>query len=74
MLVGGALFGLVFAPRIAMMLAKLPLPPVPAPGTSLDPTEEDPDDARSLPSFATVEQRAEHARRYLTGWSRGGLC
>lgn len=71
MLVGGALFGLVFAPRIAMMLAKLPLPPVPAPGTSLDPTEEDPDDARSLPSFATVERRAEHARRYLTGLVAG---
>lgn len=71
MLVGGALAGLVFAPRLAMMLAKLPLPPVPAPGTSLDPTEDDPDDARTMPSFATVELRAEHARRHLTGLVAG---
>ncbi|WP_420910831.1 type VII secretion integral membrane protein EccD [Rhodococcus sp. OK519] len=71
MLIGGALVGLVFAPRLAMMLAKLPLPPVPAPGTSIDPTEDDPDDTRSTPSFAAVALRADHARRYLTGLVAG---
>lgn len=71
MLAGCALVGLAFAPRIAMMLAKLPLPPVPAPGTSIDPTEDDPDDARRMPSFASVAVRADRARRYLTGLVAG---
>ncbi|QBJ95514.1 type VII secretion integral membrane protein EccD [Rhodococcus sp. ABRD24] len=67
LLTGAALTGLVFAPRSAMLLAKLPLPPVPAPGTSVDPAEDDPDDSRQSPSFATIEARADRARRYLTG-------
>ncbi|MGF7119658.1 type VII secretion integral membrane protein EccD [Rhodococcus sp. BE178] len=67
MLVGAALIGLVFAARVAMLLAKLPLPPVPAPGTSVDPAEDDPDDARKVPSFESVATRADRARRYLTG-------
>lgn len=67
LLVGSALMGLASAPRLAIAIAKLPLPPVPAPGTSLDPAEDDPDDSRSVPSFDSVAERADRARRYLTG-------
>ncbi|GAB2626718.1 type VII secretion integral membrane protein EccD [Prescottella soli] len=67
LLAGAALTGLVVAPRMAMLLAKLPLPPVPAPGTSVDPAEDDPDDTRSVPSFESVAARADRARRFLTG-------
>jgi len=66
-LAGAALIGLVGAPRVAMLLAKLPLPPVPAPGTSVDPAEDDPDDTRSVPSYESVAGRADRARRFLTG-------
>ncbi len=55
------------APRVAMMLARLPLPPVPAPGTSLDPVVADPDDANPAPTFEELEAGAALARRYLTG-------
>ncbi|WP_067704244.1 type VII secretion integral membrane protein EccD [Nocardia jejuensis] len=61
------LAGLSFAPRLSMVLAKLPLPPVPAPGTPIDPTEDDPDDHRALPSLAALRARSEHARTYLAG-------
>ncbi|RVW05779.1 type VII secretion integral membrane protein EccD [Rhodococcus xishaensis] len=67
LLAAAALIGLASAPRIAMLLARLPLPPVPAPGTSVDPAEDDPDDARSVPSFESVEARTDRARRFLTG-------
>ncbi|EOM74651.1 type VII secretion integral membrane protein EccD [Rhodococcus rhodnii] len=65
--VGVALLLLGAAPRLAILLAKLPLPPVPAPGTSVDPAEDDPDDARTMPTFDVLAQRAAQARRYLTG-------
>ncbi|WP_254699003.1 type VII secretion integral membrane protein EccD [Rhodococcus sp. SGAir0479] len=67
LLAGAALVGLACAPRVAIMLAKLPLPPVPAPGTPVDPAEDDPDDSRRLPSFESVAARADRARRLLTG-------
>lgn len=53
------------APRLATVLARLPVPPVPAPGTSLDPTAPDPE--TPLPSFDELDVRATRARAYLTG-------
>ncbi|APE10077.1 type VII secretion integral membrane protein EccD [Rhodococcus sp. 2G] len=54
------------APRLAAMLAKLPIPPVPAPGAPLEP--ETPDRSVSgLPSQAELEHRANRARSALTG-------
>lgn len=65
--VAAALTGLTFSARVAILLAKLPLPPVPAPGTSVDPSEDDPDDEVTMPSFDALAQRAARARKYLTG-------
>lgn len=62
-----ALLLLTFAPRLAMMLAALPLPPVPAPGTSLDPVLPDPDDRNPMPSLDVLEAKATRARSHLTG-------
>ncbi|WP_281032840.1 type VII secretion integral membrane protein EccD [Nocardia brevicatena] len=59
--------GLSLAPRASMLLAKLPLPPVPAPGTPIDPTEDDPDDHRALPTMDALRAKAERARMYLSG-------
>ncbi|MEE2034234.1 type VII secretion integral membrane protein EccD [Rhodococcus chondri] len=56
------------APRVATALAGVPLPPVPAPGTSLDPVVSDPDDESPLPSFEELEAQAARARSYLTGF------
>lgn len=67
LLTGAALAGLAAAPRVAMLLAKLPLPPVPAPGTSVDPAEDDPDDTRRVPSLEALAAGADRARRFLTG-------
>ncbi|WP_442942868.1 type VII secretion integral membrane protein EccD [Nocardia sp. NBC_01503] len=61
------LAGLSLAPRLSMLLAKLPLPPVPAPGTPIDPTEDDPDDHRALPSLDALRTKSERAREYLAG-------
>ncbi|WP_070377863.1 type VII secretion integral membrane protein EccD [Rhodococcus sp. WMMA185] len=62
-----ALIGLALSARVSILLAKLPLPPVPAPGTSVDPSEDDPDDEVTMPSFDSLAQRAARARKYLTG-------
>ncbi|MBF6337358.1 type VII secretion integral membrane protein EccD [Nocardia abscessus] len=61
------LAGLSLAPRISMLLAKLPLPPVPSPGTPIDPTEDDPDDHRALPTMEVLRVKSERARMYLAG-------
>ncbi len=61
------LLGLSLSPRVSMLLAKLPLPPVPSPGTPIDPTEDDPDDHRALPTLDALRAKSEHARRYLAG-------
>lgn len=66
-LAGASLAALVFAPRVAMLFAKLPLPAVPAPGTSLDPLDDDPSDHRAMPTFAELSAKSERARKYLTG-------
>lgn len=68
---GGAaalgLAGLSLAPRLSMLLAELPLPPVPAPGTPIDPTEDDPDDHRALPTMEVLCAKSARARDYLAG-------
>ncbi len=61
------LLGLSLSPRVSMLLAKLPLPPVPSPGTPIDPTEDDPDDHRALPTLEVLHAKSEHARKYLAG-------
>ncbi|AXK86379.1 type VII secretion integral membrane protein EccD [Nocardia farcinica] len=61
------LAGLSLAPRLSMLLAKLPLPPVPSPGTPIDPTEDDPDDHRALPTMEALRVKSERARMYLAG-------
>lgn len=61
------LLGLSLAPRVSMLLAKLPLPPVPSPGTPIDPTEDDPDDHRALPTLDVLRAKSDHARQYLAG-------
>ncbi|MFE6862731.1 type VII secretion integral membrane protein EccD [Nocardia sp. NPDC057668] len=61
------LIGLALAPRLSIALAGLPLPPVPAPGTPIDPTEDDPDDHRALPSLGALRAKSERAREYLAG-------
>ncbi len=62
-----ALGALSLAPRVSMLLSKLPLPPVPSPGTPIDPTEEDPDDQRALPTMEALRAKSERARMYLAG-------
>ncbi|NLE79273.1 MAG: type VII secretion integral membrane protein EccD [Rhodococcus sp.] len=62
-----ALIGLAFSARISMLMAKLPLPPVPAPGTSVDPSEDDPDDQVARLSYNELLDRSTRARQYLTG-------
>ncbi len=61
-----ALILLAAAPRCAMLLARLPLPPVPSPGAPLD-EESDLPTVEPLPSFVGLEAKAERARRHLTG-------
>ncbi|MGN2641580.1 type VII secretion integral membrane protein EccD [Nocardia takedensis] len=61
------LAGLSLSPRMSMLLAKLPLPPVPSPGTPIDPTEDDPDDHRALPTMEALRVKSERARMYLAG-------
>ncbi|MEU5842964.1 type VII secretion integral membrane protein EccD [Rhodococcus sp. NPDC047139] len=55
------------APRLAGMLARLPIPPVPAPGAPLEPESTDDGATPALPSPAELEHRAEQARSFLTG-------
>ncbi|NLG56668.1 MAG: type VII secretion integral membrane protein EccD [Rhodococcus sp.] len=65
--VAAALILLSQSARISILLGKLPLPPVPAPGTSVDPAEDDPDDRRTMPPFEVLARRSTRARSYLTG-------
>lgn len=57
-----ALAGLAVAPRISMMQARLPLPPVPTAGAPLDENDEE-----DQPSAADLAHLARRARSYLTG-------
>lgn len=65
--VAAALLLATFAPRVAMLAARLPLPQVPSPGTTLDPVAPDPDVTNPPPSFAELEAKATRARAHLTG-------
>ena len=62
-----ALLLVASAPRLAAVLGRLPVPPVPVPGTSLDPVSPDPEAAAPLPSFGELEARIGRARAHLTG-------
>lgn len=62
-----ALGALALAPRLSMLLAKLPLPQVPTAGTSVDPAEADPSDNQAMPSFDELNAKAGRARQYLAG-------
>lgn len=62
-----ALAGLAIAPRLSILLATLPLPPVPSPGTPLDPDEPDSDVGGVPAAFEGLQTRARRAHRYLTG-------
>lgn len=61
-----ALITLAYSARLSMILARLPLPPVPVPANPLD-------EARDLvaeptmPNFDELSRRTGRARRYLTG-------
>ena len=57
-----ALAALATAPRLSMMQARLPLPPVPTAGASLDEVADE-----ELPTVAELESASGRARSYLTG-------
>ncbi|MBA4022122.1 MAG: type VII secretion integral membrane protein EccD [Gordonia sp.] len=71
-----AILAISFASRITILLARLPLPPVPTAGAAIDPADSAPRPAiegigaigaMALPSAAALEQRTRTAGRYLTG-------
>ncbi|MFC4604683.1 type VII secretion integral membrane protein EccD [Rhodococcus kronopolitis] len=63
-----ALAGLAAAPRLSILLATLPLPPVPSPGAPLESAEfADPAPGGVPAAFVDLEVRTRRARRYLTG-------
>ncbi|MBD0324432.1 MAG: type VII secretion integral membrane protein EccD [Aldersonia sp.] len=65
-LAGAALAVVAATPRMAMMMAKLPLPGVPSPGAEVDTDSDD----QTL-SFAALSVRAANARRFMTGLVAG---
>ncbi len=71
-----ALSAIALAPRLTIMLAKLPLPPVPTAGDAGDLVDHEPSPtiegigavgAMTLPDAGTLERRAALAGDYLTG-------
>lgn len=71
-----AVLAISMAPRITILLARLPLPPVPTAGAAIDPADSAPRPtiegigavgAMALPSAAALELRTKTAGRYLTG-------
>ncbi len=57
-----ALAALAAAPRLSMMQARLPLPPVPTAGASLDESADD-----EIPTIDELDSLSGRARSYLTG-------
>lgn len=57
-----ALAGLAAAPRLSMMQAHLPLPPVPTAGAPLDEVADD-----EMPTIDELDRLSGRARSYLTG-------
>ncbi len=80
-LIGVAAVLLVLAaPRLTVVLAKIPLPPVPSPGEPIDAIEApllpsveavDALSLRALPDITALTRRAEQARQFLTGLCLG---
>jgi type VII secretion integral membrane protein EccD len=79
-LCGAAVLTISLAPRLTILLARLPLPPVPTAGAAIDPADSAPRPAiegigaigaMALPSAAALEQRTKTAGRYLTGLIAG---
>lgn len=75
-LCGVAVLAISMAPRITILLARLPLPPVPTAGAAIDPADSAPRPAiegigaigaMALPSATALELRTTTAARYLTG-------
>ncbi|MDJ0392731.1 type VII secretion integral membrane protein EccD [Rhodococcus sp. G-MC3] len=64
-----ALAGLASAPRLSMMQARLPLPPVPTAGATLDEVGDD-----EHPGVGELENLSRRARSYLTGLVYAGSC
>ncbi|WP_239003953.1 type VII secretion integral membrane protein EccD [Nocardia panacis] len=65
-----------FVPRLAAVLARLPVPPVPTAGAAIDPADHEPRPtiegigaigATALPSAAGLGERARAANQYQTG-------
>ncbi|MDG3016287.1 type VII secretion integral membrane protein EccD [Speluncibacter jeojiensis] len=78
-----SMLGLVVAPRLTIMLARLPLPPVPRTGSTADPDGVGPQSdveaigpigAVALPSAGQLEVRTIRANNYLTGLIAGLVC
>ncbi|RDI64504.1 type VII secretion integral membrane protein EccD [Nocardia pseudobrasiliensis] len=72
----GALILISSVPRLAAMLARLPVPPVPTAGAAIDPADHEPRPtiegigaigATALPSAIGLGRRAEAANRYQSG-------
>ncbi|MEU0505000.1 type VII secretion integral membrane protein EccD [Nocardia sp. NPDC005998] len=72
----GALILLSMVPRLAALLARLPVPPVPTAGAAIDPADHEPSPtiegigaigATALPSAVGLGRRAEAANQYQTG-------
>lgn len=75
LLVAGIMF-LSMVPRLAALLARLPIPPVPTAGAAIDPADHEPRPtiegigaigATALPSAAGLGERARAANRFQTG-------
>ncbi|MGA6208733.1 type VII secretion integral membrane protein EccD [Nocardia testacea] len=75
LLVAGAMT-LSMVPRMAALLARLPIPPVPTAGAAIDPADHEPRPtiegigaigATALPSAAGLGERARAANRFQTG-------
>lgn len=75
LLVAGIMF-LSMVPRLAALLARLPVPPVPTAGAAIDPADHEPRPtiegigaigATALPSAAGLGERARAANRFQTG-------
>ncbi|WP_341478986.1 type VII secretion integral membrane protein EccD [Hoyosella altamirensis] len=69
-LIAAAPFAIAAAPRLAMVGARLPIPPVPAPGTALnvaDALHEDGSNDENDPLHVALRQKAKAAERYLIG-------
>ncbi|AEF42490.1 hypothetical protein AS9A_4056 [Hoyosella subflava DQS3-9A1] len=66
-LIAATPFAVAAAPRLAMLGARLPIPPVPAPGTALDVADAIHEDGSNDTPHVTLCQKAQAAERFVTG-------